>query len=1155
MNKQKSYKRKIHGCIMLIMPLRVLFVHRILLLFVLLFIFSPTKATAKDRYTGEGAEVPFVYDEIPVDVYVDHYGSFEIDIIYVKPNYVFVNVEDLFKNLGISCIPNSDHNLVGFIENESRPYVIDFYAKQINVGSKKINTQNGLIKEIGAIYIESSLLSSAFGLSITFNYRSLSAKLISDFELPIVRQKRLENTRKTISKLQGKTLTVDTVANRNYHLFKFGTLDWGLGTFQIVNEAINNRYMLGVGAELLYGEVNISFDYNDYYKFDHRLLRYNWQWVDNDQKFIKQAQVGKISTQTIAFINSPVIGATIRNTPTTIRKASGNYPVSGHTGPSWTVELYINDILVDYTKADASGLYVFNVPNVYGYTKLKFKFFSPLGEEQSEERIVNLPYSILPAKEFEYTISGGILQDNFSSRFGKGELNYGLNRLITIGGGMEYLSSITTGVNIPYVKATFQPISTLTINGEYAYGVRTRGSLSYYFWENAQLGIDYTKYTTGQRATLSNAPEERKLRLMLPIRIKSISGYAQVNYTQLIYNEYIFNQGSMIFSVYYKQFSANSSTQINWIMDRSPYLTSDLSLSYRLKNGFKINTSASYNVYEGGLVYYKAEIEKNIKKGYLSISYQDNILYHDYYVSVGFKYALPFARTNVSVSHSRGRVMTSAAAQGSLAFAGNNYTHFSNNSSASKGGILLYPFLDMNHNGIFDMGEHLVKVNTIKISGAKAIFSEKDSIIRIPDLNAFTSYSVAFDDNSLENIAWRFKNKTYQVLIDPNQFKRVDIPVRVVGEANGTAYLKKNNSLQGIGRILINIYKKGESKAVTEILSESDGYIYFLGLEPGEYFACVDSVQLSNLGYSAEPLCKYFSIRSIEAGDIVDGLNFILRPDTEGSIQQKEKETGFQAENDTVEISPSIENPLLIETVQKPAEKQTGGAEPTTLPIADTTEAVNNNDEQSYFFSPWKVNGRPPSAAKTNKASKPKAEEADPFSIVKDSINYFPIDTLYKVQVLALRNPLKKNDHFKKLQAAFPGLTISELPLGTGFYRYQTGAFRSEADARALLRKIRTLGWKDSFFVKYNPGAKTENTYHLKYNRLNNNPGNTANPKPASHADENTQSDNLPDNLPGKECGTNSITINGHMHNASIKNPVDGDIVSEYDFALTSIKN
>jgi hypothetical protein len=220
---------------------------------------------------------------------------------------------------------------------------------------------------------------------------------------------------------------------------------------------------------------------------------------------------------------------------------------------------------------------------------------------------------------------------------------------------------------------------------------------------------------------------------------------------------------------------------------------------------------------------------------------------------------------------------TFEGAQGSLAFDGGKYVHASNNSSVTRGGIAIHPFLDLNNNGIFDKGEYMVKITNVKVMGGYAIFSKKDLVVRIPELNSFVTYMVEFSDNDLENIAWQFKDKVYSILIDPNQFKRVDIPVIVVGEASGMVLMEKDNALKGIGRIVVKFYRKNSDEVVAETLSESDGYTIYMGLAPGEYVARIDSVQLSNLEFTSDPPQRDFTIKTLKEGDIVGGIDFVLK--------------------------------------------------------------------------------------------------------------------------------------------------------------------------------------------------------------------------------------------------------------------------------------
>ena len=869
---------------------------KLFFLFILCFTFPDYESRAQATI-GEKVDVPvFAYDEVPVRVLIDGYKMFYIEAIYGNNKLLFVNIEDLFNTLNIQCNTGKNGTIVsGFIEKESQTYSINFDTHQIKVGNKTINTRNGLAKELGSLYMESSLFAEAFGITLSFNYRALTLMLKSNFELPILKQLRIEKQRTNVAKIRGE-VSADTIIKRDYHFFKPGTMDYSLGSYQTWNGPTDHRVSLGIGTELLYGEADVAVNYYSQYKFDKRNYNYLWRWVDNDKSMIKQAQLGKISNQSIAFLKAPIVGAVVRNTPTTIRKASGYYLINDHTEPNWSIELYINNVLVDYTKSDASGLYQFKVPIVYGYTTLKLKFYGPLGEERTDERTLNVPYTVMPTGEFEYGLSGGILEDTLSSRFGRAEFNYGVSRILTIGGGAEYLSSIPNSPWIPFVSATFQPFSKMTINGEYDHGVKARGVLDYYIRKDIFLEIDYAKYVEGQQVTLSNAPEERKLKLSLPLKCKQLYGFARLDYTQLVYQTFKYNYSNIIISSYYKQFSANAATVVNWNDKLSPNIISDLALSYRMKRGLTIRPSAQYDFSGGNLNTWKMTIEKYASRGYFAISYEKNVLYNDYFINFNIKYDLPFARTNMSASRNRTTTMTSESVQGSLAFGGGNgYVYGSNNSSTSKGGLLLYPFLDQNYNGKFDKGERMIKISNVGIMGGRAIFNPKDSIVRIPDLNAFTNYLVEFQDNDLPNISWRFKKKVYQVLIDPNQFKRINVPVVAMGEVSGMAFINKDNGLKGLRRIAIKIYKKrpreqteggkfSEMEAVfattpvAQTLSESDGYIYYLGLEPGEYIARVDPGQLNNLRMTSSPGQIEFKISPSFEGDIVGGLDFVLTP-------------------------------------------------------------------------------------------------------------------------------------------------------------------------------------------------------------------------------------------------------------------------------------
>ncbi len=1062
----------------------------------------PLLTQAQESITEISNENTPVFDEIPILVMLEGYGNFYLNSLFTSDELLYVDTQELFSNLSIPCVAGKKReSFNGYIVLEEKTYSIDFNKKEIQVGSKKINTHDGLINEMGAIYIESSLLAEAFGITLTFNFRSLMAVLKSDFELPIIKLQRLEKQRNSIRKLQGEIIA-DTVFGRNYHFFKLGMLDWSLSSVQSSNKSANSSASLSLGTELFFGEANISINYNDAYKFDSRQINYLWKWVDNDRKFIRQAQFGKISNRTISFVNSPIIGAVIRNSPTTVRKAKGYYTINEYTEPNWTVELYINDVLVDYTKADASGLFTFKVPLVYGYTTLKLKIFGPLGEERTEERLINMPYTIMPIKEFEYSLSGGILQDSISSKFGRAEFNYGLNRMITVGGGVEYLSSIPTDPFIPFANITFQPLSSLTVNAEYAYGVRGRALLSYYFWKNAVFQLDYSIYAEDQLATRFNAQQERKAKLSIPFRHKQINGLMKINFSQSVYDAFTFNQADLLVSAYYSRFNSNISTQLNWVGMERPYVSADWSVSYRMRNRFVIRPSTQYNGNENKFSRFKLGLEKSFKAGYFSISYERSLSSNTNLFSFNLIYDLNFARTTFSSSYNEDILTVSESAQGSLGFgSGKNNVQARRTSTVSKGGISIYPFLDLNQNGIFDKNEHIVKLLSVKAKGNKVTFSEKDSIIRISNLNPFTYYMIELDDSDLENIAWRFQKKKYKILVDPNQYKRIDIPVVSVGEVNGMAYMNNNNSMKGIGRILVDFYDKKSNKKVAKTLSEPDGYIYYLGLEPGEYYAKIDSLQLSYLSFTSTPSKIEFKLKSLEDGDIIGGLDFVLNSSDSSTfeIQQVSQDETEVSYSQTVyfnmdSLLATLDEPLFkiqLLALSKPIDYQTYFAslmvKVPELEVEEllgkdglyhySTKATFNNLEKAHEMKEviLKNGWKDCFVAIYNEGKRTKSSFVNEIDklMIKDSLRPQPTDTLYSVQLLALRVPLKESNYFSSLQKAIRGLAIKETLGSDGLFRYTTPYVKGRIQAQNLLKTIKKSGWDDCF-ISNNRDAKLE---------------------------------------------------------------------------------
>ncbi len=834
------------------------------------------------------------YEEILVYLKVQGVGGYEINSVFsYNDNRLFLPVTELFTALRINQETSERYDsITGYLLQENKHYVINYPKRYIAINSDTLRLQeNDILKTNFGLYLFTGIFGRAFGLHCSFNFRALSVDLKTDLELPAIRDMRLAQMRKNIEMIRGE-VTVDTTIDREYHWLNFGMLDWAINSTQTSGRKTNTRFSTAIGTEALGGETNAILNYSTNSKFEIRNQQFTWRWANNKSKYIRQVKAGKLSPGSIASVYDPFYGVMLTNSPTSYRRSFGEYELTGYTDPGWTVELYINNVLINYKKADASGFYSFDVPLVYGASEVVVKLYGPYGEERIREQPISIPYNFLPKGELEYVIRGGLVDDSLNSAFTRAEASYGVNRFMTLGGGVEYYSLLKNTNEIPFISGSFSPTSNLLITGEYANKVRAQFLGSYRLSSNATFEISWAKFEPGQEVIRFNYLEERKINVSVPVNLLFFKGYTRLGFKQNVYENSNYNTAEFLISSTLGPVSVNLTSNANWTKNSDPFFNTSLSASMRLGRGFTARSSAQIDINEPSVMSYKVEVEKRITRmGYASVNFEDNLVSNTRSVNVAFRYDLPFAQTNVSSRFSNDGVQTTQGLQGSLAFgSGNGYVHTDNRSVTGRGGLTLIPFLDINFNDKKDDNEPVIPNLDLRINGGRYLDREKDSLTRVMDLEPYSSVLIELNNDGFDNIAWQLRDKAIRVYIDPNQFKKVEIPVYPMGEINGMVYIRKGTSLAGQGRILINIFNQKDG-LMKKVMSEHDGYFTFLGLPPGEYYAVLDSVQMEKLGWSFKPGRIEFSIQPSEWGDIVDGIDFtITMPDGDSAdASQNEK--------------------------------------------------------------------------------------------------------------------------------------------------------------------------------------------------------------------------------------------------------------------------
>jgi hypothetical protein len=1078
------------------------------LVFLCLFscFFPPFGADAKNNPEED-------FDELLIYVSLSKYGGKEIPAA-IRDEKVYLSLSDLFDFLQIKNGQSDNEMIQGYILNQHDTFTLDYQNGKLTYKEKEhAFPPSSLIKQDDLIYLRSDLFGEIFGLNCSFDFRSLSVALTTQLDLPVFRQMRQEMMRKNLNKLHG-TLEADTVYARKKSMAKLQMADWAVsdtrqitsagGERQVSGMANMTRFNLSLGGEFAHGEVVAHLNVYEGMPLQHRNQFYQWRHVNNDNQLVRQVSAGRINTQSTSTILAPIIGLQVTNASTLRRKSFGSYRITDHTESEWLVELYVNNTLIDFVRADAAGLYTFDVPLIYGNTNIQLKFYGPYGEEHTREQFINIPFNFLPKKELEYTLSAGKVDDEWGNLFSRGSFNYGLSGRVTVGGGVEHLSTLPGKTILPFVQSSVKVSNGILFSGDYMPGVRTRALLNY-----RNLDISYTRLDKDQKAIVFNYLEERKIALNMPIRKNNFSLFSRLSLTQMVYPNGKFTNAQLLLSGQILGIPTNLTT-FGVIRNQQANLHSMVSQTYRLPRNISFMPQVQYNYTAHKVSNVMLRLEKRVsRKGFFNLFYQNNFMFQNYSLGIGFRYDFSFSNMSMQARQSNGQVTLTQTARGSMMYDGNTgHMDFNNKVNVGKGAITVLPFLDLNANGKKDKHETLVSGLKLKVKGGQVQYDKNGESIRITNLTPYEDYILELDKSSFDNIAWRMKNTVVKVRVDPNQFKKIEIPISVMGEAAGMVYF--GEGLNGIGRIKMNFYDDRDN-FIHSTLTESDGYFSYMELAPGIYRVMPDSVQMQQLGYTFQSGKTTFTITENEEGDYLDDLEFTLhelipepaiqdflhtvKPIYSGELKE---EIDWKGEFPSVEKREiSVENP-------KEDREKNGNIPPANsseAPIQSELSVQDENIDMDGLKEKRRQAVSPPDSMNalrfTLKNSNPallqnligkgleEQKQAVKSLVEKPAVlpDGSPSGTkgrpredtallatgvIYKIQILAseLEVPL---DH-----PYYKGIPNISEEYHDGFYKYTHLPTSSPTEAQENLKKMNSLGFKDAFVAEYKEGRRLE---------------------------------------------------------------------------------
>jgi len=362
-----------------------------------------------------------------------------------------------------------------------------------------------------------------------------------------------------------------------------------------------------------------------------------------------------------------------------------------------------------------------------------------------------------------------------------------------------------------------------------------------------------------------------------PFNTKRFSLFARFTANQIILPGSYYTTTEWLMSGALYNVGTSLSTFAIFVKDETPFVYSNLALTFRVPGNIMLTPQAQYEYNSHRFMAVRFEAGKYLfRNGYLNASCEKNYRTGITNYGIGLRYDFSFSQIGFSAWRNNNLTTFVESARGSFIFdCQSGYGGATNRRSVGSGGVVFVPFLDLNNNERYDKGESRVQGLQLKYNGGRMIRSMRDTSLAILELEPYESYLFEVESRGFENVSWQLQKPTIRVAIEPNQLRRIEIPVSVMGEISGMVYLSQDSTLKEQAGIKICIYKS-DSTLVKCILTESDGYFNYMGLPAGDYVIQPDPAQLKRLKLKPVQRAYDLHISTKKEGDVIDDIKFVL---------------------------------------------------------------------------------------------------------------------------------------------------------------------------------------------------------------------------------------------------------------------------------------
>ena len=926
----------------------------------------------------------------------------------------------------------------GFFITEDNTFYLNGKTNEAIIAGKKITFPAGLIiANPFEVYVDAQLLSQLLPLDFQLNMSQLALIINPREKLPL--QAKLERGEKWSRIAEWQKYDTNPYADAvevktPYKAASVPFADIRVGTeYNSVTGVRNNASVVAAGD---LGYVNTeTFASVDLRENDTvNAIRFKAGRSDRDGELLgplkaKEAYVGDVQSYPLPLVSTSQLGrgAKISNRDLLRPDQFDETDFYGDAQPGWEVELYQNNVLIDFQVVGEDGRYAFTgVPINYGDNTFRIVQYGPQGQKQEEVREFNIDDRMPKPGELNYAVSanqqGVGLIDLQEKTTGTnrpdgtavvGVAEYGLTEKISIGAGFGHVP--VTDINNNVAEYDFASASLRTS----LFGVRTNFDTAYDVsncgWAFGVTGL--ARYGTtnirGEQRVYSNFDSAEQVRSFLrPVTAEEVlNGVTDTRIESQLQTLTDFNVNRPVSLSTLGNISLGGNFHLETYEDGE----SDLSLGGRISKNYignNFSTALRYRNLDRGTLGDEQFID-----GTMSLRRRfDNDLTLRAATSYQFVPDFEFKAANISLQKTwsedintrleysqslldtdNGRLtgylnwdfdkfylsprftvdrdleyLLGVELQFSLGMDSRTRNwHMTSERLANSGALSARAFMDENADGVKDENEELVE---------GVIFNDEfetneDGTVFIPRLTAHQPRYITVDKDSVRAIGAKPKESAYAVIGRPGMTTELDYAIVPTLEIEGNAYLvQEGEQLEYPGLSLELVNEEGE--VVRQVRTEFDGYYYMPDVYPGKYTLRVAEKDQKMQGLIAEPY-EIDTIALRQEGKYegyVTGYDFVVSRDEptqmnpEQSImvaEQSDADTNLPQVPTETDIAPEMQ----IETVETEiaVQPQVPAASPSPIAAITPPETTTASKPEAPIIPPATVKEAP---VKTEEARK-----------------------------------------------------------------------------------------------------------------------------------------------------------------------------------------